>query len=316
MVYNLHMERIIFGPVPSRRFGKSLGINNVPYPKKCTYSCVYCQIGRTFDFRIEREEFYKPEEIEKQVGEVIESLNDKRIDYISFVPDGEPTLDINLGKSIDRLKKFGIKIAIITNSSLIWRKDVRDDLKKADTVSLKIDAVSEDIWKKIDRPHKDLNLNKILEGIRIFSSEFKGELFTETLFIKSINDREEEIEKIGEFLKEVKPSIAYIGYPTRPPAEKWVEIPDERKIDFAYIVFKDKKINVKVMEKKEEKFGYTGDLTKDILSIVSVHPMSRKEIEQFINENKGDVKIIGSLIERNEIEEVEYKSEKYYRRKF
>ena len=316
MVYNLHMERIIFGPVPSRRFGKSLGINNVPYPKKCTYSCVYCQIGRTFDFRIEREEFYKPEEIEKQVGEVIESLNDKRIDYISFVPDGEPTLDINLGKSIDRLKKFGIKIAIITNSSLIWRKDVRDDLKKADTVSLKIDAVSEDIWKKIDRPHKDLNLNKILEGIRIFSSEFKGELFTETLFIKSINDREEEIEKIGEFLKEVKPSIAYIGYPTRPPAEKWVEIPDERKIDFAYIVFKDKKINVKVMEKKEEKFGYTGNLTKDILSIVSVHPMSRKEIEQFINENKGDVKIIGSLIERNEIEEVEYKSEKYYRRKF
>jgi len=316
MVYNLHMERIIFGPVPSRRFGKSLGINNVPYPKKCTYSCVYCQIGRTFDFRIEREEFYKPEEIEKQVGEVIESLNDKRIDYISFVPDGEPTLDINLGKSIDRLKKFGIKIAIITNSSLIWRKDVRDDLKKADTVSLKIDAVSEDIWKKIDRPHKDLNLKKILEGIRIFSSEFKGELFTETLFIKSINDREEEIEKIGEFLKEVKPSIAYIGYPTRPPAEKWVEIPDERKIDFAYIVFKDKKINVKVMEKKEEKFGYTGNLTKDILSIVSVHPMSRKEIEQFINENKGDVKIIGSLIERNEIEEVEYKSEKYYRRKF
>jgi wyosine [tRNA(Phe)-imidazoG37] synthetase (radical SAM superfamily) len=310
------MERIIFGPVPSRRFGKSLGINNVPYPKKCTYSCVYCQIGRTFDFRIEREEFYKPEEIEKQVGEVIESLNDKRIDYISFVPDGEPTLDINLGKSIDRLKKFGIKIAIITNSSLIWRKDVRDDLKKADTVSLKIDAVSEDIWKKIDRPHKDLNLKKILEGIRIFSSEFKGELFTETLFIKSINDREEEIEKIGEFLKEVKPSIAYIGYPTRPPAEKWVEIPDERKIDFAYIVFKDKKINVKVMEKKEEKFGYTGNLTKDILSIVSVHPMSRKEIEQFINENKGDVKIIGSLIERNEIEEVEYKSEKYYRRKF
>jgi len=310
------MERIIFGPVPSRRFGKSLGINNVPYPKKCTYSCVYCQIGRTFDFRIEREEFYKPEEIEKQVGEVIESLNDKRIDYISFVPDGEPTLDINLGKSIDRLKKFGIKIAVITNSSLIWRKDVRDDLKKADTVSLKIDAVSEDIWKKIDRPHKDLNLKKILEGIRIFSSEFKGELFTETLFIKSINDREEEIEKIGEFLKEVKPSIAYIGYPTRPPAEKWVEIPDERKIDFAYIVFKDKKINVKVMEKKEEKFGYTGNLTKDILSIVSVHPMSRKEIGQFINENKGDVKIIGSLIERNEIEEVEYKSEKYYRRKF
>jgi wyosine [tRNA(Phe)-imidazoG37] synthetase (radical SAM superfamily) len=310
------MERIVFGPVPSRRFGKSLGINNIPYPKKCNYSCIYCQIGRTFDFRIEREEFYKPEEIERQVEEVIENLKDKRIDYISFVPDGEPTLDINLGKSIDKLKKFGIKIAVITNSSLIWRKDVRDDLNKADTVSLKVDAVSEDIWKKINRPCKNLNLKEILEGIRIFSKEFNGELLTETLFIKNINEKEEEIEKIGEFLKEIKPSIAYIGYPTRPPAEKWVEIPEEKMIDFAYIVFKNKGINVKIIEKKEEKFGYTGDLLKDILSIVSVHPMSRKEIEDFINENKGEVKIINELIKKNEIEEVEYRGEKYYRRKF
>jgi len=310
------MERIVFGPVPSRRFGKSLGINNIPYPKKCSYSCVYCQIGKTFDFRIEREEFYMPEEIERQVEEVIENLKDKRIDYISFVPDGEPTLDINLGKSIDRLKKFGIKIAVITNSSLIWRKDVRDDLNKADTVSLKVDAVSEDIWKKINRPCKSLNLNEILEGIKIFSKEFNGELLTETLFIKNINDKEEEIEKIGDFLKEIKPSIAYIGYPTRPPAEEWIEIPEGKKIDFAYIVFKNKGINVKIIEKKEEKFGYTGDLVKDILSIVSVHPMSRKEIEEFISENKGEIKIINDLIKKNEIEEVEYRNEKYYRRKF
>jgi len=310
------MERIVFGPVPSRRFGKSLGINNIPYPKKCSYSCVYCQIGKTFDFRIEREEFYMPEEIERQVEEVIKNLKEKRIDYISFVPDGEPTLDINLGKSIDRLKKFGIKIAVITNSSLIWRKDVRDDLNKAETVSLKVDTVSEDIWKKINRPCKSLNLNEILEGIKIFSKEFNGEFLTETLFIKNINDKEEEIEKIGDFLKEIKPSIAYIGYPTRPPAEEWIEIPEEKKIDFAYIVFKNKGINVKIIEKKEEKFGYTGDLVKDILSIVSVHPMSRKEIEEFISENKGEIKIINDLIKKNEIEEVEYRNEKYYRRKF
>jgi len=310
------MERIVFGPVPSRRFGKSLGINNIPYPKKCSYCCVYCQIGRTFDFRIERQEFYKPEEIERQVEGVIKNLKDKKIDYISFVPDGEPTLDINLGKSIDKLKKFGIKIAVITNSSLIWKKDVQEDLKRADCVSLKVDAISQVIWEKINRPCKNLNLNEILVGIKIFSNEFKGELLTETLFVKNINDKEEEIEKIGDFLKEIKPVIAYIGYPTRPPAEKYVEIPEKEKIDFAYIVFKNKKINVKIIEKKEEKFGYTGDLVKDILSIVSVHPMSRKEIEEFISENKEDLKIINNLIEKNEIEEVEYKGEKYYRRKF
>jgi len=170
------MERIVFGPVPSRRFGKSLGINNVPVPKKCSFSCVYCQIGKTEYYQTERKKFYEPEEIKKQVKEVIESLKGKEIDYISFVPDGEPTLDINLGKEIEILKGFGIKIAVITNSSLIWRKDVRDDLKKADCVSIKVDALSEDIWRKINRPYKSLKLNEILEGIKIFSNEFKGEL--------------------------------------------------------------------------------------------------------------------------------------------
>ncbi|MCX7916780.1 MAG: radical SAM protein [bacterium] len=311
------MERIVFGPVPSRRFGKSLGINNVFPPKRCSYFCIYCQIGRTEYIEIERKEFYQPEQIKKQVKEVIESLKDKEIDYISFVPDGEPTLDINLGKEIEILKEFGIKIAVITNSSLIWREDVRDDLKKADCVSLKLDAVSEDIWKRINRPHKELNLNKILEGIKIFSDEFKGELLTETIFIKNINDIKDEIEKIGEFLKEIKPEIAYIGYPTRPPAEKWVEVPEEEKIDFAYIVFKSKDLNVKIIEKKGEKeFGFTGNLIEDILSIVSVHPMSQKEIEKFLKENGGSFDLINELIRRKEIAEIEYRGEKYYRKVF
>ncbi|MCM8785503.1 MAG: radical SAM protein, partial [Candidatus Omnitrophica bacterium] len=257
------MERIVFGPVPSRRFGQSLGINNIFSPKRCSYSCIYCQIGRTLIYEIERKEFYKVEDIKKQVKEVIENLKGKKIDYISFVPDGEPTLDINLGKEIEILKEFGIKIAVITNSSLIWRKDVRDDLKKADCVSLKIDAVSVAIWKKINRPNKKINLESILEGIQIFSEEFKGQLLTETLFIKDINDSKEEIEKIGEFIKKIEPEIAYIGYPTRPPAEKWVKIPEKEKIDFAYIVFKSKNLNVKIIEKKEEReFGFTGDLVE------------------------------------------------------
>ncbi|MGC8976094.1 MAG: radical SAM protein [Candidatus Ratteibacteria bacterium] len=311
------MVRIVFGPVPSRRFGKSLGINNVYLPKKCSYSCVYCQIGRTNYYMIERKEFYKPEEIKKQVKEVIEKLKEKEIDYISFVPDGEPTIDINLGKEIEILKEFGIKIAVITNSSLIWREDVRNDLKKADCVSLKVDAVSEDIWKKVNRPIKDLKLNEILEGIKIFSNEFKGEILTETLFIKNLNDSFYEIEKISEFLKEVSPTIAYIGYPTRPPAEKWIEIPEKERIDFAYIVFKNKGLNVRIIEKtKEGKFGFTGNIIEDILSILSVHPMERKEIEEFLTENKGNFDLIKELIKNGKIEEIEYRQRKYYRRKF
>lgn len=308
------MERIVFGPVPSRRFGKSLGINNIFLPKRCSYSCVYCQIGETQIYQIERKEFYKPEEIKRQVKEIIENLKDKKIDYISFVPDGEPTLDINLGKEIEILKEFGIKIAVITNSSLIWRDDVRDDLKKADCVSLKVDAMSDDIWEKINRPYKEIKLQKILKGIEIFSNEFEGELLTETLFVKNVNDYEKEIEKIGDFLKKIKPDIAYIGFPTRPPTEKWVEIPEKEKIDFAYIVFKNKGINVKIMEKKGEEFGSTGNLIEDILSILSVHPMSQKEIEKFLRDNGGSFDLIEELISKRKINQVEYMGEKYYRR--
>ncbi|MCM8772589.1 MAG: radical SAM protein [Candidatus Omnitrophica bacterium] len=310
------MERIVFGPVPSRRFGQSLGINNISFPKKCSYSCIYCQIGKTEFYYKERKEFYKPEEIKRQVKEAIENLKDKKIDYISFVPDGEPTLDVNLGEEIEVLKDFGIKIAVITNASLIWREDVRNDLKKADCVSLKIDTVNKTTWKKINRPISNIKFENILKGIEIFAKEFKGELLTETLLVKKINDKKEEIEKIGIFLKKIKPVIAYIGYPTRPPAEKWVEIPEKEKIDLAYIILKSMNLNVKIIEeKKGGKFGFTGDLIKDILSIISVHPMSENEIKKFLNENGGSFDVLKNLINRGDIVEVIYKKEKYYRRK-
>lgn len=308
------MERIVFGPVPSRRFGQSLGINNIFLPKRCSYNCVYCQVGKTKNFEIERREFFSVDEIKRQVKNVIESLRDKKIDYISFVPDGEPTLDINLGKEIDALKEFGIKIAVITNSSLIWRNDVREDLKRADCVSLKVDCVSEDVWKKLNRPHGKLKIKDILDGIEIFSKEYKGRLLTETLFVKDINDDEGEIEKIGNFLKKVNPEIAYIGYPERPPSEKWVKIPEKEKIDFAYIVFKNKGINVSFMEKKGESFGFTGNLREDILSILSVHPMSKSEVEKFLNENGGSFYLIEDMVKKGIVEEIDYMGEKYYRR--
>ncbi|MEJ2568295.1 MAG: radical SAM protein, partial [candidate division WOR-3 bacterium] len=129
---------IPFGPVPSRRLGRSLGINNIP-PKICSYSCVYCQVGKTYNLSIERKEFYKAEEIKTQVFKKIAALKKQKekIDFLSFVADGEPTLDINLGKEIEILKKSGIPIAVITNASLINRNDVRSDLSKADWVSVK-----------------------------------------------------------------------------------------------------------------------------------------------------------------------------------
>ena len=145
---------IVFGPIPSRRLGRSLGINNIP-PKVCSYSCIYCQIGATDSMSIKRNEYFSPKDILIEVSEKVKQLQStgERIDYLTFVPDGEPTLDINLGKTIDLLKPLGIKIAVITNSSLLWDEEVQKDLFKADWVSVKIDTVDEKIWHKIDRPN-------------------------------------------------------------------------------------------------------------------------------------------------------------------
>ncbi len=175
---------IAFGPVPSRRLGRSLGINNIP-PKICTYSCVYCQVGKTLRMQVERGPFYEPEEIFKSVKNKVKSARKKgeSIDYLTFVSDGEPTLDSNLGHEIDQLKTLGIKIAVITNGSLINRDDVRADLLKADWVSLKFDSIWKTDWRKINRPHAELELELILEGMLDFSKIFSGELVTETMLI-------------------------------------------------------------------------------------------------------------------------------------
>ncbi len=178
---------LIFGPVPSRRLGRSLGINNIP-PKACSYSCVYCQVGPTTIKDIKPQTFYSPEMIYLEVKQHLDQTNkaDEPVDYLTFVPDGEPTLDSRLGESIERLRVLGIPIAIISNASLIFRESVRDTLAMADWVSLKIDAVQDKLWREINRPHASLNHQSILDGMLKFASEFKGTLATESMLIQGL----------------------------------------------------------------------------------------------------------------------------------
>jgi len=307
-----------FGPVPSRRLGQSLGINNIP-PKICSYSCVYCQVGRTPHLQVERKEFYKPEEILKSVEKKVKDAKDKgeSIDYLTFVPDGEPTLDINLGKEIELLKPLGIKIAVITNASLIWQKDVQDDLFGADWISLKIDAVGEDIWRRINRPHKSLQLDKLLQGILEFSDAFHGKIAPETMLIQDINDNTEDIEKIANFIAGLKDAKSYISIPTRPPAEKWVKPADEHTINKTYQLFKEKSVAAEYLIGYEgNAFAFTGNIEKDLLSITSVHPMRKEAVNELLKKANGNWAIIEKLIAEKRLIETEYKNNKFYMRKF
>ena len=308
---------IVFGPIPSRRLGRSLGINNIP-PKVCSYSCIYCQLGNTDSMSIKRRDFHSTEEIFNEVSEKINQLqkSGENIDYITFVPDGEPTLDSNLGKTIDRLKSFGIKIAVITNASLLWDTEVRSDLMRADWVSVKIDSVYENIWRKINRPHGMLELPKIIQGIKDFASTFKGMMVTETMLVKGINDSIESLSKTAQLISEIKPDKSYILVPTRPPAEQTVKQPSEESLNIAYQIFGSLINDVDLIVYNEgTNFSYSSDAEKELLGILSVHPMRKDAVEEFLSKSNSDWNLINNLIKSNLIQAVEYSNNSYYVKK-
>ncbi|WP_291958482.1 radical SAM protein [Mahella sp.] len=304
--------------MPSRRLGQSIGINNIP-PKSCSYSCIYCQLGRTNRMQVNRHEFYKPEEIFHEAKLKIKQLNNKNeyADYFSFVPDGEPTLDINLGTEIDMLKCFDIKIAVITNASLIWMDDVKEDLMKADWISVSIDAVDEDTWRKIDRPHRSLKHQDILNGIVEFSKVYKGTLVTETMLVDGINDHEACIKGIAEQLAVILPKKAYLLVPTRPPAENNVKRPSKDSlINAAEMVHSISGVDVECItgDEKEEGFFFSEDIVNDILSITSVHPIREEIVNEMLKKRNLDNTVIDNLIKQDIIIEYLHEGKKFYRR--
>jgi len=307
---------IAFGPVPSRRLGRSIGINNIP-PKVCTYSCVYCQVGKTHTLQVERCPFFEPEEIFKSVSKQVKKAGkkDESIDYLTFVSDGEPTLDVNLGDEIDLLKSMGIKIAIITNASLISREDVREDLMKAYWVSLKFDSILKRSWRKINRPHRDLELDLILKGMLDFSKIFRGKLVTETMLVQGISIDTDILQEMADFLTRLNPAEAYLTIPTRPPAESWVRPPEPKDINVAFQVFHEKLDQVEYLIGYEgNAFAFTGSVEEDLLSITSVHPMRESAVREFLKKADADWSVTHQLIAQSKLVETEYAGQKFYLR--
>lgn len=306
-------EKRVFGPVPSRRLGKSIGINNIP-PKICTYSCVYCQLGLS-KLVADRQAYYDPNDLLKEVKEKIANakINNEAIDYLTIVPDGEPTLDKNLGRLIDLIKPLGFKVAVITNSTLLYKPEVRQELCKADWVSVKVDTLDEKTWIKIDRPHKKISFDLMLNGIKAFSQEYGGVLATETMLVKDLNN---DMEKVAEFIKSINPSIAYLSIPTRPPAIKWVEMPREEMINEAYQTFQKLSINTEHLVGYEgNEFAYTGNVKDDLLSITSVHPMREDAVEEYLKKANSHFSVIEEMLRENQIVVSEYNNERFYLRK-
>ena len=306
---------LTFGPVPSRRLGRSLGIDNIP-PKACSYACTYCQVGPTTTHTIERRRFYGAERVLEEVEDhLARAGGPDAVDALTFVPDGEPTLDVDLGREIEGARRLGVHIAVITNGSLLASRDVRSVLLRANPVSIKVDALEDRVWHRVNRPPRGLRLDGVLEGVRAFAAAYEGRLWTETMLVEDFNESEEDLRATAEFLEQLNPAVANLSIPTRPPAEKRVRPPGELVLSLAFGIVSERLPRVEVLSGYEgDAFACSGDARRDILSITAVHPMRESAVRKTLAGAGVDWEVVAELLESGQLVEVEYKGHRYYLR--
>ncbi|MCA9783349.1 MAG: radical SAM protein [Calditrichaeota bacterium] len=308
---------ITFGPIPSRRLGRSLGINNIQ-SKSCSFSCVYCQAGRTDSLDVERRTYFDPAYVIDQVEARVAQLKEQGevVNHLSIVPEGEPTLDLNLGLIIKGLKPLGVPIAVISNASLLWMDDVFEELALADWVSLKVDSTRSSVWHAINRPRRSLDLDIILSGMLSFAAQYKGHLVSETMVIKDINDNEEDFLSLASFLGELQPKTAYINLPTRPPAERTIATPSENVVNRSWHILRSAVDHVEYLLGEEgNSFSSTGDLREDLLSITAVHPMRLEAVRELVRKTGSEWVVVEELLAKGYLSTCDYRGEVYYLRK-
>jgi wyosine [tRNA(Phe)-imidazoG37] synthetase (radical SAM superfamily) len=314
------MTAIAFGPVPSRRLGRSLGINNIP-PKTCSYACAYCQVGRTLDLTTRRRPFYPLPEVARAIKTRVREVRagGGAIDYLAFVPDGEPTLDVNLGQEISALRPLGIPVAVLSNASLLDDEDVASDLLRADFVSLKVDAVHEDVWRRVNRPHGDLRLDSLLRGGLRFSRRFAGTLATETLLVAGVNDDEAHLTDLGRYVQALGPDRAYLAVPTRPPAEEWVRPPGEDVVLRAFhslvAQLPDTRVELLVGDEGDA-FASTGDARADLLAITAVHPMREEAVARLLARTGQGWPLVDALVAEGRLSRRAHHGATFFVRRF
>lgn len=226
-----------YGPVPSRRLGRSVGIDLIPN-KTCNYSCIYCQLGRTTCFTNERSSFFPREAIWADVAARLGAIDLDRVDIVTFVGNGEPCLSRDLGWCLRRVKaEYGLTVAVITNGSLLHDPAVREDLLDADVVLPTCDAGTEKTFRRVNRPHPGLSLDVTTKGMQAFREQYAGQLWLEVMLVGGVNDGPEELDAIAASVRSIAPDKIFVNVPVRPPAEPWVHVPSLDRMDAARAVF-------------------------------------------------------------------------------
>lgn len=279
----------MFGPIASRRLGRSLGVDPIVY-KACNWNCVYCQLGRTTPLRHERQDFVPADDVLAEVRQVLAEHVPGSIDWITFGGSGEPTLHASLGSMLRGVKALTeIPVAVLTNGALLYRPEVQVELMAADAVLPTLDAGSDELFRRINRPAPELTFGRLIEGLVAFRRVFGGKLWVEVMLIKGVNDAEPELRDIAAVLERIQPHEVHINRPVRPPAEGWVQAPDEETQARAASILGS---NARVVAATAPclELPPWGDVDSAVVEILTRHPMSLEELVQALERwEPGDV---------------------------
>jgi wyosine [tRNA(Phe)-imidazoG37] synthetase (radical SAM superfamily) len=268
----------LYGPVPSRRLGRSLGIDLVPH-KICTYDCIYCQIGKTTDKTLVRKEYVPVRDILEEVKRFLKEETSS-IDYLSLSGSGEPTLHSQIRLVIEGIKAItSIPVAVITNGSLLYEEEVRQDLLLADIVLPSLDAVSSEVFMKINRPCPEFFIEKVIEGLIEFRKIYKGQIWLEILFCKGVNDSKEELLKMKKVVDCIQPDRIHLNTVVRPPSEKWVAPLNQKEIEKIRDFFGEKAEIISEFDRHPSSV-LERDIKEEILEILKRRPLSPSDLSK------------------------------------
>ncbi|MCK5595015.1 radical SAM protein [bacterium] len=302
----------IFGPVPSRRLGFSLGVDLVPF-KVCSLDCIYCQIGKTTCKTVERKEYVSCEKILAELEKVLKSS--KNIDYITLSGSGEPTLNSKTGEIIRRIKEItSIPVAVITNATLLSDDMLKKDLLPADLVMPSLDGVTQAVFEKANRPCASLKAEETIKGLIDFSKVYKGKIWLEIMLVKGINDTEAELNALKSVVKQIKPDKIQLNTPVRPPSEEWAKTLSASKLAKIKDFFGDKCEIIATFNKKGHK-AYLKNVEDEILTLISRRPVTSDDISSSLGLHINEViKYVGELERQKKISLKIYQGKRYFQR--
>ncbi len=271
----------VFGPLPSRRLGQSLGIDPLPLKGKiCNWNCIYCQLGRTVPLSNARSEYSPRQDILAEVRKALALHEPGAIDWVTIVGSGETTLHAGIGWLIREIKDLtAIPVAVITNGSLLHLQEVRNDLAAADAILSALDAGNARLYRQINRPWPGLSYELLLEGLTSFRQEYHGKLWIEVMLMKGINDSEAALSEIAAALQWIQPDQVHISLPSRPPAEPSVQLPDEAGLARAATILG---VRAQVIQPSSGEFDLSGfdNVGDAVLAIIRRHPMGEEELRR------------------------------------